>query len=110
MMRGGTLAPKISPILPGSLGQREAGGRALQRAFRLVKRLHSPSLTYPIAYELGRWFEMVGEERQAASLYEQARATIEHMLAAVEDPAWQASLREYKPVQTILGCAARVSS
>jgi hypothetical protein len=72
--------------------------------------LQSPSLTYPIAYELGRWFEMVGEEPRAVALYGRARATIEHMLAAVADPALQASFRQYRPVQTILGCAARVSS
>jgi hypothetical protein len=53
---------------------------------------------------------MGGEERRAAALYEQARATTKHMLAAVEDPAWHASLRRYRPVQIILGCAARASS
>ena len=93
-----------------ALKQREAGGRALQRAFRLVEHLHSPSLTYPIAYELGQWFEMTGNERQAAALYGKAKATIEHMLAAVEDPAWQAPFRQSGLVQTILACAAGVGA
>ena len=93
-----------------ALGQREAGGRALQRAFRLVEQLRSPSLTYPIAYDLGQWFDMIGKERQAAALYGKAKATIEHMMAAVEDPALQASLRQSVPVQTILACAARVGA
>jgi tetratricopeptide (TPR) repeat protein len=93
-----------------ALGQREAGGRALQQAFRLVERLHSPSLTYPIAYALGQWFDMIGNERRAAALYGKANATIEQMLATVEEPAWQASFRQYEPVQTILACAARVIS
>jgi tetratricopeptide (TPR) repeat protein len=93
-----------------ALGQREAGGRALQRAFRLVEQLRSPSLTYPIAYDLGQWFDMIGKERQAAAFYGQAKATIEHMLAAVEDPALQASFRQYRPVQAILACAARAGA
>jgi hypothetical protein len=93
-----------------ALKQREAGGRALQRAFRLVEQLHSPSLIYPIAYDLGQWFDMIGNERRAAALYGKAKASVEHMLATVEDPAWQGSFRQCGPVQTILACAARVSS
>ncbi|MGH8066233.1 MAG: hypothetical protein ACRERE_13565 [Candidatus Entotheonellia bacterium] len=93
-----------------ALGRREAGGRALRRAFRLVERLHSPSLIYPIAYDLGQWFEMTGNERRATALYGKAKATIEHMLAAVEDPAWEASFRQSGPVQTILACAARAGA
>jgi tetratricopeptide (TPR) repeat protein len=91
-----------------ALGQRESGGRALQQAFRLVERLQSPSLTYPIAYELGRWFDMIGKERQGAALYGKAKATIAHMLASVEDPALQASFRQSELVQTVLARAARV--
>jgi class 3 adenylate cyclase/tetratricopeptide (TPR) repeat protein len=93
-----------------ALKQPEAGGRALQRAFRLVERLHSPSLIYPIAHDLGQWFEMIGNERRSAALYGKAKAAIEHMLAAVDDPAMQASFRQYRPVQTILACAARVGA
>jgi class 3 adenylate cyclase/DNA-binding winged helix-turn-helix (wHTH) protein/tetratricopeptide (TPR) repeat protein len=88
----------------------DAGGRTLRRAFRLVERLHSPSLTYPIAYDLGRWLETTGREGQAAALYRQARAAVEAMLAAVEDPDLQASFQRYRPVQAILTCAARVGS
>jgi tetratricopeptide (TPR) repeat protein len=93
-----------------ALGQREAGGRALQRAFRLVERLQSPSLTYPIAYELGRWFDTIGKERQAAALYGKAKTLIEHMLTAVEEPVLHASFRQSELVQTILARAARVGS
>jgi class 3 adenylate cyclase/DNA-binding winged helix-turn-helix (wHTH) protein/tetratricopeptide (TPR) repeat protein len=93
-----------------ALRQQEAGGRELQRAFRLVEQLRSPSLTYPIAYDLGQWFDMIGKERQAAAFYGQAKATIEHMLAAVEDPALQASFRQYRSVQAILACAARAGA
>lgn len=90
-----------------ALRQQEAGGRELQRAFRLAEQVRSPSLTYAIAYDLGQWLDMVGKERQAATLYGKAKATIEHMLATVEEPALQASFRQYRPVQTILACAAR---
>jgi hypothetical protein len=75
-----------------------------------VEPLHSPSLTYPMAYDLGQWFDMTGNERQAAALYGKAKAAIEHMLATVEDSALQASFRQSKPVQTILVCAARVGA
>jgi hypothetical protein len=84
--------------------------QAPHRAFKLAEHLHSPSLTYPIAYELGRWYAMIGNERQAAALYGKAKAAIEHMLAAVEDPAWQAPFRQSGPVQTILACAARMGA
>jgi tetratricopeptide (TPR) repeat protein len=93
-----------------ALKQREAGGRALQQAFRLVEHLHSPSLTYPMAYDLGQWFEMIGNEHQAAALYGKATATIQHMLTSVEDPALQASFQQSGLVQTILCCAARVGA
>lgn len=93
-----------------ALKQRETGGRALQQAIRLVERLHSPSLTYPIAYDLGQWFDMAGNEQQAIELYSKAKAAIEYMLATVEDPALQASFRQHRPVQTILACAARVGA
>ncbi|HEX2277170.1 MAG TPA: AAA family ATPase [Candidatus Tectomicrobia bacterium] len=93
-----------------ALGRREAGGRELQRAFKLVEQLRSPPLTYPIAYDLGQWFEMTGNERRAMVLYGKAKATIEHMLAAVEEPSLQASFRQSELVQTILACAARVGA
>ena len=93
-----------------ALGQREAGGRELQRAFRLAEQLRSPSLTYPIAYDLGQWFDVIGKERPAAVLYGKAKAMIKHMLATVEDPALQASFRQSEPVQTILACAARAGA
>jgi tetratricopeptide (TPR) repeat protein len=93
-----------------ALGQREAGGRALQRAFRLVEQLQSPSLTYPIADALGQWFDMIGNERQGAALYGKAKAIIEHMLTAVEEPGLHASFRQSELVQTIVARAARVGS
>jgi tetratricopeptide (TPR) repeat protein len=93
-----------------ALGQREAGGRELQWAFRLTEQLHSPSLTYPIAYDLGQWYAMLGKERQAVVFYGKAKATIEHMIATVGDPPLRASFRQSEPVQTILACAAHTGA
>jgi hypothetical protein len=69
--------------------------------------LHSPSLTYPIAYDLGQWFDRLGDERQAAALYGKAKAAIAHMLSTVEDAALQASFQKSWQVQAILISAAR---
>jgi hypothetical protein len=52
----------------------------------------------------------MGNERRAAALYGKAKATIEHMLAAVEEPVLQASFLQFGPVQTILACAAQVGA
>jgi class 3 adenylate cyclase/DNA-binding winged helix-turn-helix (wHTH) protein/tetratricopeptide (TPR) repeat protein len=93
-----------------ALGQREAGGRELQQGFKLVKQLRCPSLTYPIAYDLGQWFDITGKESQAAAAYGIAKTAIAHMLATVEDPALQASFRQSGSVQTILACAARAGA
>jgi hypothetical protein len=51
----------------------------------LAEQLHSLALLYPLASDLGQWCETVEWERQAARLYGQAKATIEHMATAVED-------------------------
>ena len=39
------------------LGDTDAAGTELQRAFSLAEQLQSPSLLYPIAYDLGHWYE-----------------------------------------------------
>jgi hypothetical protein len=93
-----------------ALKHQEAGGRALQQAFRLVEHLHSPSLTYPMAYDLGQWFEMIGNEPQAAALYGKAKATIRHMLTSVDDPVLQTAFQRSGPVQAIFSCAARMGA
>ena len=69
------------------LGNAETAGTELQRAFSLAEQLQSPSLLYPIAYDLGQWHESAGKEREAAALYGKAKATIAQMATAVEDEA-----------------------
>ena len=74
------------------LGDADAAGVALQRAFTLAEQLQSPSLLYPIAYDLGLWYESTGKERDAAALYGKAKATIAQMATAVEDEALRSHL------------------
>jgi tetratricopeptide (TPR) repeat protein len=88
------------------LGHAEVVGTELQRALAVAESLHSPSLLYPIAYDLGQWYETVGEERKAAALYSTAKASIEQMATAVEDEALRTIFRRSTLVQAI---SARVT-
>jgi tetratricopeptide (TPR) repeat protein len=89
-------------------GDTEAAGTELQRAFTLADQLQSPSLLYPIAYDLGQWYKSTGKEREAASLYSQAKATIEQMATAVEDDALRSTFLQSALVQEIHERAARL--
>ena len=82
-------------------GDSEAAGVELQRAFMLAEQLQSPSLTYPLAYDLGQWYAAAGQERQAAELYGKAKATIERMANAVEDAALRSTFLQSALVQAI---------
>jgi tetratricopeptide (TPR) repeat protein len=90
------------------LGNAEVAGTELQRAFSLADQLQSPSLLYPIAYDLGQWHESVGKNREAASLYSQAKATIAQMATAVEDDALRSTFLQSALVQEIHERAARL--
>jgi len=83
------------------LGKAEAAGADLQRAFALAEKLNSPSLSYPIAFDLGQWYEVAGQEREAAELYGKAKATVERMAAAMEDEALRSIFLQSAPVQAI---------
>ena len=76
----------------------------------LAEQLHSPALVYPLAYDLGQWYETIGQEHQAAALYGQAKAAIEHMATAVENDALRASLQQSALVQAVYAQAARLGS
>ena len=91
------------------LGKAEPAGEDLQRAFALAERLHSPLLLYPIAFDLGRWYEAAGQERQAAELYGKAKATVERMATAMEDEALRSIFLQWAPVQAIYESFARTS-
>jgi len=90
------------------LGDADAAGTELQRAYTLADQLQSPSLLYPIAYDLGQWHESTGKEREAAALYGKAKATIEQMATAVEDEALRSTFLQSALVQEIHDQAARL--
>jgi tetratricopeptide (TPR) repeat protein len=94
--------------IASKLGDAETAGAELQRAFALAEQLHSPSLVYPIAYDLGHWYESTGKERQAAALYDQAKTTIERMATAVEDDTLRATFLHSALVQTVNASVTRL--
>jgi tetratricopeptide (TPR) repeat protein len=83
------------------LGNTEAAGADLQRAFSLAEQLNSPSLTYPIACDLGQWYESARRERDAVMLYARARDAIERMVTSVEDEALRSIFLQSALVQAI---------
>jgi tetratricopeptide (TPR) repeat protein len=97
-----------SPKLAAKLGDSDAAGAALRRALVLAEQLHSPSLLYPIAYDLGQWYETTGREQEAVALYETAKTTIEHMATTVEDDVLCAVFRQSALMQAITERAARL--
>jgi hypothetical protein len=90
------------------LGDTETAGTELQRALTLADQLQSPSLIYPIAYDFGQWHENTGKEREAATLYGKAKATIEQMATAVEDEALRSTFLQSALVQEIHERATRL--
>jgi tetratricopeptide (TPR) repeat protein len=94
--------------IASKLRDAETAGAELQRAFSLAEQLQSPSLVYPIAYDFGQWYESTGKERQAAALYDQAKATIEHMATSIEDDTLRATFLHSALVQTITASVARL--
>jgi tetratricopeptide (TPR) repeat protein len=90
------------------LGDTDTAGTEFQRAFTLADQLQSPSLIYPIAYDLGQWHESTGNEREASALYGKAKATIEQMATAVEDEALRSTFLQSALVQKIRERATRL--
>jgi tetratricopeptide (TPR) repeat protein len=84
------------------LGRDEAAGAELQRAYSLAEELRSPSLLYPVAYALGQWHEGAGQEREAATLYAKAKATVEQMATAIGDEGLAALFLQSEPVRMII--------
>jgi tetratricopeptide (TPR) repeat protein len=94
--------------IAAKLGDSVSAGTELQSAFSLAEQLQSPSLIYPIAYDLGHWYETTGKEREAAALYGKAKATIAQMATAVEDDALCSTFLQSALVQEIHERAARL--
>jgi class 3 adenylate cyclase/tetratricopeptide (TPR) repeat protein len=94
--------------IAAKLGDSVSAGTELQQALSLAKQLQSPSLLYPIAYDLGHWYESIDKKREAAALYGKAKATIEQMATAVEDDALRSTFLQSALVQEIHERAARL--
>jgi hypothetical protein len=93
-----------------ALGNSEAAGAELQRALALAEQLQSPALLYPIADDLGQWYEKIGKERESAALYSRAKAAVEHIVAAVEDQALRSVFLHSPLVQAIYERAAQLGA
>jgi tetratricopeptide (TPR) repeat protein len=90
------------------LGDVEAAGRELQRACTLADQLRSPTLAYPLACELGQWYEAVGQEREAATQYRKAQAAITGMASGLEDQALRTTFLQSARVRAIEAWVARL--
>jgi class 3 adenylate cyclase/tetratricopeptide (TPR) repeat protein len=93
----------------GQLGHGSAAAGELRQAFTLAEQLDNPMLSYPIAYDLGQWYESEGQEQEAARLYGKVKAAIEHMATAVEDQALRTTFLQSASVQAIRERLARMS-
>jgi hypothetical protein len=62
---------------------------------------------YPIAYDLGHWYESTGKAREARTLYAKAQAITEQMAMAVEDATLRNTFLRSALVQTINERVAR---
>ncbi len=92
-----------------TLGQAKAAGADLQRAFALADKLNCPSTTYPIAFDLGEWYQAAGQERDAAELYGRAKAEVERMAVAMEDKGLRSIFLQWAPIQAIYESHARLT-
>jgi hypothetical protein len=94
--------------IAAQLGDTDAAGTDLQRAFTLADQLQSPSLIYPIAYDLGQRHESAGQEREAVTFYGKSKATIEQMVTAMDDDALRSTFLQSALVQEIHERATRL--
>lgn len=98
MALGWALRGKIA----AKLGDPDAAGAELRRAFALAEQLQGPSLSYPMAHEFGQWHASTGQEREAASLYGRAKAIIAQIATAVGDETLRTTLLGASTRQKIL--------
>jgi hypothetical protein len=78
----------------------------VQHAFALAEQLRRPVLFYPLAYDLGQWYDRAGRQREAAVLYGKAKAAITRMVASIEGQTLQSVFLRAALVQAISACVA----
>lgn len=84
-----------------ALRQQAGGGQELERAFRHAERLQSPSLIYPVAFDLGQWYEKEGQEQRAVEVYGKAEKAIEQITHSVIEESLRSSFLQSISVQMI---------
>jgi class 3 adenylate cyclase/tetratricopeptide (TPR) repeat protein len=104
--KGWALRGKIA----AQLSDTAAAGTELQRAATLAEQLESLPLLYPLAHELGQWYETTGQERAAAEVYSKAKAAIDRIANSVADTALHSIFLRSTFVQTIDERLARLGS
>jgi class 3 adenylate cyclase/tetratricopeptide (TPR) repeat protein len=102
------LAWALRGKIAAQLGDAETAGTELQRAFSLIAKLQSPALIYPMAYDLGHWYESIGKEREATPLYKKAQAITEEMATTVAEEALRSTFLHSALVQIINERVARL--
>jgi tetratricopeptide (TPR) repeat protein len=102
--KGWALRAKIA----AKLGSSDAAGAELQRAFTLAEKLAIPTIVYPVAYDLGQWYETTGEEKNAAMLYGKAKAAVELIAATLKDETLRSVFHQSAPVLKIYECSSRL--
>ena len=83
------------------LGEPDPAGVDLRRAVELAEHLQSPSLIYPMAYDLGQWCAANGIDQEAAARVQQSHAIIDQMAAAIGDETLRATFLQVPLVQEI---------
>ena len=92
------------------LGDSDAAGKELQKAFTLAEQLRSPAIVYPVAYDLGQWYETAGQEGKAAILYGKAKDAAKHIATSVKDENLRSIFHQLALVREIYDCSSRLSS
>ncbi len=83
-------------------------GMTASALLRSLNSLTTRLYIYPIAYDLGQWYERAGQEQQAATLYATAKASITHLMTAVEDETLCEAFQRSGLVQALWTCAKRL--
>ena len=102
--KGWALRGKIVAKLGGS----GAAGEELQRAFTLAEKLGILTIVYPVAYDLGQWYETTGQEENAAMLYGKAKAAVEHIAESLSDETLRSIFQRSARVREIYECSSRL--
>ncbi|MFN2201107.1 MAG: ATP-binding protein [Caldilineaceae bacterium] len=89
------------------LGNTEGAGAELKRASSLAESLHDPSLSRPLAFALGQWYESLGRTEDASAQYGKAQRIVEQITSDLDDDELRNTFLLSEPVQSISLALAR---